>query len=166
MEDAITTTRRRPVALVAGALVVVALYLWDDLVFAAPVVATAAWIGPLPAFLVLAPLYAVGSWVIALAAVRAYERSSQGRPSRLARWLESQRRRQRSTWGRRLLESGRLLGFVVSSFLVGGILTTWFLRYSGRRDGIRRLAAWSCGIFGVGFVGVYTGLASVILALK
>lgn len=152
-------------AVLAGVAALVAVYLWDDLIFAAPVVATTAWLGPVAAFVVFAPLYAVGSWIIALAAVRAYDRSAAGRPSKLASWLESQRARQRSTWGRRLLDSGKLIGFVASSFLVGGILTTWFLRYSGRRDGIARLAAWSCGIFGVTFVGLYSGLAGALLAL-
>lgn len=163
MEDAISTRRRGPVALVAAALAVAALYLWDDLIFAAPIVATAAWAGPVVAFVVFTPLYGLGSWMIALAAVRAYERSSDGRPSRLAAWLEHQRARPRSGWARRLLDSGRLLGFVVASFLIGGILTTWFLRYGGRRDGIARLSAWSSGIFAVTFVGMYSGLAALVV---
>lgn len=157
--------RRGPLALAAGAVAVVAVYLWDDLIFAAPVVATAGWIGPAAAFAVFAPLYALGSWVLAMVAVRSYERSAGDRPNRLASWLEAQRERQRGTWARRLLDSGKLVGFVISSFLIGGILTTWILRYSGRREGIARLAAWSSAIFGVTFVGLYSGVAAAAFAL-
>ena len=156
---------RRRWLVVASGLSVVALYLWDDALLSAPLIALTATAGPLPAFLIGATVYGGASFLLALLAVRAYDRWSQGRPSRLARWLERQADGRRGAWGRRLLTSGAWLGFVVSSFLLGGIVTTWFVRYAGRREGIRQVAAASSIIFGVTFAGFYTGLAAAVLAL-
>jgi len=157
-----TSERRGPLRVALAAVLVVAVYIWDDVLFAAPIVAGVAAFGVWPAFVLFSVVYALGSYVIALWAVRAYDRASEGRPSRLASWLQRQQQRDRGRWGRRLLESGKLLGFVASSFLVGGILTTWFIRYSGRREGIRRIAAFSCAIFGVTFTAMYVGVGRLL----
>lgn len=158
-------TRRNPLAVGAAVVGVVALYIWDDLLFAAPVVAATAWLGPWPAFVVTTVVYALGAFGLALGAVRAYERWSQGRPSRLAAWLEAQQRRRRGTWAERLVRSGKVLGFVVASVVIGAIVTTWLIRYSGRTRGLVRVAAASSVIFAVGFCGTYTGVAAVVLRL-
>ncbi|HSL57429.1 MAG TPA: hypothetical protein VK866_06270, partial [Acidimicrobiales bacterium] len=113
MGDTTAKSGRGPWALLVAAVALVGVYLWDDLIFAAPVVAASAWLGPLVAFALLAPVYAIVSWIVAMAAVRAYERASAGEPSRFATWLEHQRTRQRSAWGARLLDGGKLVGFVV-----------------------------------------------------
>jgi hypothetical protein len=155
-------TRRTPLtALVAGASFV-ALYLWDDAIFAAPVVAATRILGALPAFLALALVYGIASFVIALIAVRAYDRRTEGAPSRLARWLERQSSMRRGRWARPMATSGRALGFVISSFVLGAILTTWLLRYSGQRERITLYAALSSAIFAITFVGSYSGLAQLV----
>jgi hypothetical protein len=154
-----------PFAAILTALSVVALYIWDDVLFAGPIVAVTALTGPWVAFVLFAALYSAGSFVLALLAIRAYDRWSRGEPNRLAQWLAQQRDRRRARWSRRLLESSKLLAFVLASFVLGGVLTTFFIRYSGRREGIERIAALSCVIFGITFTAVYTGLAAAIFAI-
>lgn len=147
----------------AGALAVAALYVWDDVLFAAPVVAVTATVGPWVAMAVFSVVYGLGSFVLALLAVRAYERWSGGEPSRLASWLESRTRGRRSRLAHRLVDSGKVLGFVASSFLLGGIVTTWLIRYSGRSRGIVAVAAASSAVFAVSFTGWYVAVAFGVL---
>lgn len=156
------TRRWAPVAAIVTVLSVVVLYVWDDFLFAGPIVAVTAIAGPWIAFVLFSVLYSAGSFVLAILGIRAYDRWSRGEPSRLAEWLAKQRERRRARWTHQLLESSRLLGFVLASFVLGGVLTTFFIRYSGRTDGIERIAALSCVIFGITFTAVYTGAASAI----
>jgi len=162
----VNTTRRRwpGLAVVAATVSFVVLYLWDDVLLAAPVVALTKLAGPWVAFGVFSIVYALGSFVLALLAVRAYERRSAGQPSRFAGWLTRQTERSRKTWARRVLASGKAIGFVVSSFALGGILTTWLIRYGGRRRGIERVAALSSLIFGATFAAMYTGIAQAVFS--
>ena len=122
---------------------------------------TTKWLGVLPAFLILSVLYSAVSLVLALLAVRVYERRTGNGPSRFARWLEHQGESQRSGWVRKLLLSGKVVGFVLSSFLIGGIVTTFLIRYSGRTDRITSLAILSSVLFGVTFVGFYSGIGRI-----
>lgn len=139
-----------------AAVVVVAVYLWDDLVLAAPiVVANRVW-GTWPTFVLFSVLYAAGSFLIAMAIVRWSERGGRGRDNVLSRWATAQSERRRGTWGARLVQAGTFGAFVVASVVIGGILTTWFVHLSGRRDGIERTAALSCAIFGLSFTALYT----------
>jgi hypothetical protein len=62
-----------------------------------------------------------------------------------------------------LAQGGRVIGFVLGSVLVGGVLMTWFLRYSGRREGLVGLAAMSSTIFGVTFTATYAGIFHFVL---
>jgi hypothetical protein len=144
-----------------GACGAVVLYVWDDVLWAAPIGAVVQLVGALAAFAVFAALYGVGSYAIAMWGVRAYERRAT-RPSRLAEWVARARDARRSRWGERLLRSGRAAGFLISSFALGGILTTWLLRYAGVEEGIARLAAMSSAIFGLTFAGFYAGLFGLI----
>lgn len=149
--------------LVGGVLVFVAVYLWDDLLLAAPILWMSQVVGEWTAFVFFSVLYGSGSWVLAMLAVRAYDRATEGRPSRLARWVEKQSQTKRGAIGARLLATGRAIAFVASSFLIGGLLTTWFIRYSGKREGIERVGALSCAIFGVTFTGFYSGIIHLSL---
>jgi hypothetical protein len=149
----------------AGALATAALYVWDDLLFAAPIVAVTAAAGPWIAFAVFSCVYALGSFALAMLAVRAYEHLSGGEPSRMARWLERSAGGRRSRLARRLLATGKLVGFVVCSFLLGGILTTWLIRYSGRNRAIVAVAGWSSAIFGVTFTAFYVGVGAALGAV-
>ncbi|MCU1455254.1 MAG: hypothetical protein JWN46_3400 [Acidimicrobiales bacterium] len=147
---------------IAGAtLGVIVVYLWDDLLFAAPVLAATRWWGPGVAFVVLAPAYFGGSVALALLAVRAYDRSTTGTPSRMARWLERQALGRRGRVGGSLMGAASVLGFVVGSVMLGGVLTTWMVRFSGRRGSMVPVALLSSAIFAVGFVGTYSGIVGL-----
>jgi hypothetical protein len=144
---------------------VVILYIWDDALLAAPIIAVTGLAGPWVAFVTFSLVYGLVSYALALLAVRAYDRRASGRPSRLAAWLNTQGDKRRTAWAKRFLDSGKVAGFVISSFALGGIVTTWLIRYGGRRDGIERIAALSCAIFGVTFTGMYTGLAQAVFSI-
>jgi hypothetical protein len=164
--DQITaTTVSRNVSAAAVAAVgvsgAVALYLWDDLLWAAPIGAAVHLVGAFAAFAVFAALYGAGSYVIAMWGVRAYERRAV-RPSRLAGWVAHAGEARRGRWGDRWLRTGRTAGFLFSSFALGGVLTTWLLRYAGVKKDIARLAAVSSAVFAVTFVGFYAGLFGLI----
>ena len=163
--SAARTRRWHVLPAVGAATSVVVLYVWDDALLAAPVVAVTGLAGPWMAFGIFSILYSIGSYVLAMLAVRAYERRAAGGSSRLSEWLTHQGQRRRASWARGLLESGKVLGFVVSSFLLGGIITTWLIRYSGREEGIERIAAMSCLVFGVTFTAMYTGIAQAVFSL-
>jgi hypothetical protein len=154
--------RRSTLTAIGGALSIVAVYLWDDALFAAPIIAATSWLGAVPAFLILSVVYSLASLVLALLAVRVYDRRTGNEPSRFARWLEHQGESRRSSWVKRLLLSGKIVGFVLSSFLIGGIVTTFLIRYSGRTDRITTLAVLSSVIFGVTFVGFYSGIGRIV----
>jgi hypothetical protein len=146
---------------VVGASGAVVLYIWDDLLWAAPIAALVHLVGAFVAFAIFAALYGAGSYVIAMWGVRAYERRAT-RPSRMAGWVAHAGDARRGRWGERLLRTGRAAGFLFSSFALGGILTTWLLRYAGVECGIARLAALSSAVFALTFVGFYTGLFELI----
>lgn len=146
---------------VPGVLVAVAVYLWDDVLWAAPIAAAEHLIGAATTFALFTVVYGVGSYVVAMLGVRAYDRRAT-RPSRLADALARSADVRRARFGDRLLRAGNAAGFALASFALGGILTTWFLRYSGVRDGIERLAALSSAIFAVTFVGFYAGIFALI----
>lgn len=152
----------RKLLAVGAALAVVALYVWDDVVLAAPIIAVSGWLGPGAAFLLLTPVFFVVSSLLALAAVRAHDRATEGRRSRLEDWLEGQMAHRRGQLTRRLARAGGAVGFVVSSTLLGGTVTTWLLRYGGRRHGLVGVATASSAINAVTFVGLYSGLASLV----
>lgn len=162
--DPVVAARRRGWLFAVGAgAVVVALYVWDDVVVSAPILAVSAWIGPGAAFLVTTPLFFVISSALALAAVRAHDKATAGRPSRLEAWMQHQVEGRRQGLARRLVLAGGAVGFVASSILLGGTVTTWLLRYGGRREGLTSVAYTSSAINAVTFVGMYSGLFSLLV---
>jgi hypothetical protein len=148
---------------VAGVGVVLALWLSSDLLLAAPIGAVTKVAGSWFAFVLFSVVYSIASFALALLALRAYERYSRGEPSRLASWVDGQARSPRARWARPLAQGGRVIGFVVGSVMVGGVLMTWFLRYSGRRQGLVGAAALSSTIFGVTFTATYAGIFHFVL---
>lgn len=154
-----TAGRLAAVAAVAG---VVVLYIWDDLLLAAPVIAVAGWLGVWPSFVFFSALYGLGSFALAMLAVRGYEKLSNDEDSALAKFIKTQTSGRRGRFARRMVEGGKLIGFVVSSVALGGIATTWLIRYAGRTEGIVKIGLLSCAIFGVGFAGTYAGVAALI----
>lgn len=153
---------RRLALSVAAGVAVVALYVWDDAVLAAPIVAASAWLGSGLAFVLLAPVFFVLSSLLAVAAVRAHDKVTGGGTSRLEAWLRHQVEDRRGGLTRRVSRAGGLLGFVASSVLLGGTVTTWLIRYGGRREGLLKVACASSAINAVSFVGMYSGLASLV----
>jgi hypothetical protein len=153
----------RGLALVAAAAGVAALYVWDDLLLAAPIVAAASVWGAFSAWIIFSILYGGGSLVFATMAVHAYDRVRSGKPSRLAHWLQSHTEGRRGSWGRRLIDGGQLVGFVLSSFLLGGIVTTWLVRVVRPDKPVMATAVASCTIFGVTFTAQYAGIAALVL---
>lgn len=160
--DASTPSLRRWLVGAAAVSTVVALYVWDDVLFATPIIALSAWLSPWASFLILTPVWFVGGAALALAAVRAHDRATKGRPSRLETWLEHQVEGRRGRNARRLTAAGGAVGFVLASVLLSGVVTTWLIRYGGRREGLVKVACASSAINGVAFVGMYSGLASLV----
>lgn len=158
---AIASGSRPKLAAFGAVISVVALYLWDDALIAFPIVAGVRIMGLWSALAVFSVVYAAGSFGLSLWVVRLYERRAAGGSSRFADWVERQSEGTRSGWIRRLLLSGQVVGFVASSFLLGGIVTTFLIRYSGRTRHLARLAAASSAIFGVTFVGTYSGVGKL-----
>ncbi len=155
---------RRSSALPAGlaGVLVVVLYIWDDVILATPIAATSRWLGSGTAFLLLTPVFFVISTFLALAAVRAHDRASAGRASRLEKYLTRQTQHRRGRLATRLMRATGVASFVLSSVLVGGMVTTWLMRYGGRREGITAVAVVSSLINAVTFVGIYSGLSSLV----
>ncbi|MEJ7582979.1 MAG: hypothetical protein WKF43_02615 [Acidimicrobiales bacterium] len=147
----------------ATVLSMAALYVWDDALFAAPIVVTVGVLGTVPAFLILGTLYGVVNWIVALLAVRAYDRRTHGEPSRLETWIEAQVAGRRGAWAQRVIASGKVVGFVVASFVLGGIVTTWLMRYMGERKRIGMIAVASSAIFAITFVGFYSGVGRLLV---
>ena len=153
---------RRVALWVSGAVAYLLVYAWDDMIFAVPVAAATAWFGPWTAFLVLSVVYAGGSYLLAMLVVRAYRHRADRQSGRLMRVLGQQSEKSHGLAARRVLTAGRYVGFVLSSVFAGGILTTYFLRRAGRTHNLKMLAAVSCAIFGVSFVGWYAGIFSLV----
>ena len=152
--------------LLAGAVgiaVIIGLWISNDVVLAAPIAGVTKVAGAWVAFVLFAAIYSLGGFVLALLALRAYERYSRGEPSKLALWLDRQAASPRVRWTRPLAQGGRIVGFVAASLLAGGVVTTWFIRYSGQRDGLVAIAATSSIIFGVTFAATYAGLFHFVL---
>ncbi|MCU1352205.1 MAG: hypothetical protein JWM05_1414 [Acidimicrobiales bacterium] len=155
-------SRWRLLGFLGAGVGVIALYLWDDILFAAPILGATRWWGPGLAFVVLTPVYFSGSVLLSLLAIRAYEHAVAGRTSRLERWLENQARGRRGRLGDSVMKATSAVSFVAASVLLGAVLTTWMIRYSGRRKRMLPVVLASSAIFAVGFVGMYSGLFGLL----
>jgi hypothetical protein len=137
--------------------------IWDEALLSGPVVATAAWMGPWPAFALFALLYGTGGFLLAVLVVRAYARRLGQRPSRLERWVEREAGDGRQRWARSLLLRSGWLGFAVASFALGPVVTTWLLFAAGRRrESVTAVAFASSAVFAVTFVAPYVGVGRLI----
>jgi hypothetical protein len=70
----------------------------------------------------------------------------------------------RGAVGRKAFGTGQAVGFLGSSILLGGPLTTWLARIVGTKGNIKVLALSSSFIFAIVFVALYTGIAVAIFA--
>lgn len=154
---------RRGVRTVVAAGVIVASTIWDEALLSAPVVLSTARWGPWPAFVVFVGAYGAGGVLVTMLVVRAYRQRLGQRSSRLERWVEREAETRRSRWARKLLMDSGWLGFLLGSFALGPVVTTWMLVATGRvRDGVWRTAAGSSTVFAVAFVGQYCGLSRLV----
>lgn len=156
------STRRRThwQRLLSGLTVLLSMLVAEP-VWAAPVVATTAWRGGGLAFGLFVPLYFALGYGAALVVIRR-ARTSTTSVGWLERWLSEGSERRYLQRVRRLVQAGTFVGFVLSSMLFGGIVTTWLLLQLGRRRHIRRDAMASSLIFSIWLVGFYAGIASLI----
>ena len=129
-------------------LAAVGSWLVQDLLLAAPVVATAASIGTWRAFVIFAPAYTALSLVLSLVTVRLLRKPRPPSDGRFARWLAQSREHPRL---QRWLRAGSVLGFVVSSYMLSGPPTVWALHRLGIRQGLRRFAVLASVTWGVTF---------------
>ncbi len=149
------------VALIGLAAKFLLLYL-TDIVFAPPIVAVAAWLGPVPSFMIFVPVYAVASYWLAMLAVRGIDHRADGwLVRRLTSLVASERRDDTGRAIQRWWSRGPLMrgfGFLVSGILLGGILTTGMWRFRRPRAPLaemRRVALFTSATFGVSFVALY-----------
>lgn len=164
-DSASRLSRLRKGAKVAGAGVgAVVLYLWDDVIFAAPIIAAARAAGTLPAFVMCGVVYFAVSTAVALLAVRAYDKAGPGQ-GRLTRWAARQLDAPGRSWAARLSRTGSWFGFAVASVVLGGIVTTLLVRHMGVRARLGTTAMASSALFAIGFVGMYSGLSRVLFGI-
>lgn len=155
--------RRRLVRrLPAIAAVTVALVL-DELFFSTPVVATTARLGAVRTTALLSPIYFVvgllGCWIV----LRIYDRNTGTSSGVLERWATRLANSRHGRAAHRLLRGARIPGFLISAAVLGGPPTVWALRSFGLRRSVWALAVLSSAIFAVTFVGIYAGVASLVL---
>ena len=181
MPDSTAQTRSvvNSIIKLAGLLVLAAglivAYIWDDLIFGSPIIATSAILGGGASFLIWFPIFWIGEFLISYGALKVYDRVSTGQPTRLERWLkkfgEKEGTGERAGRGKRLVlfrTTSKWLGaisFVLACFTLGGIAVTMILRYAGRRDGIYRTAFWASFWFALTFVGFYSGVGQFLVNL-
>ncbi len=138
-------------------------YIWDDALLAGPVVAVTSRWGAWKAFLTMTPLYFVASLAITLVLLRVV-RTPHG-PSRWALWVDHQADRPGRRWVRRAAQTGSVIGFVVSSVFLGGIVTTMLFKHVNPQVRPDVLAIVSCALFAVAFVSLYSGATRAVVAL-
>ncbi len=146
-----------------GVLAIIGLYIWDDALFAAPVIGAVALWGPLMGWLVCSVVYSAGSLAVSLLLVRPRERPRQGRSQTITRWVTGTTDRRSAAWMRGALASGAVLGFIASSVLLGGIATTWLTHRLVPDRPVTSTAVAACSIFGFTFCALYSGVASIAL---
>jgi hypothetical protein len=148
---------RRVAPYVAGAAVAAAVYLFDDELFAWPIVVATGLLGGGLAFALLVVPYGAVSYHLTQRVLRWEARRDRDRePTRLMRLLTGEDTPHGRVAGC-LLRGGSFVGFGLASVFAGGILTSWFLQRQGRRD-MTSAAVLSNVLFAVGFVGTYAGL--------
>jgi hypothetical protein len=154
-----TPARSWPRRVLAALGIIVGIVITEPL-FAAPVIAMAAWAGGLRTFLVLVPIYFVGSLALSLLVIARSARQSPA--GRLERLLTAEVDRSYLRRIRRLVQAGRVLGFVLASMFLGSVATTWLLIQLEQTAHLRRSAAVSSVLFALYFVGFYAGLTALL----
>ena len=148
----------RRVATVVFSGLGIASWFVEELLLAPPIVAATAIIGPFLAFIVFALLYGAIHLAASGLVIRGI-RNPTG--SRFEHWVE--RTAREGGRGKVLLASGKLTGFAVAAFVLGGFLTTYIalrLRLFPNTKPLR-VAVAASAIFSVSFAAIYTGLGEL-----
>lgn len=152
---------RQWAAAIAGLAGITVAAIWDEVFFAAPAVALTARIGGIAAFLFLLPLYVAFGTGVSLLLVGRKQREHRVQ-SRLEIFIDSMAKKTENSRIRRKLVAGTAMGFFLSSWLLGGILTSWLLRVVGLKNNVPAWAIASNIIWAITFLAQYTGIAALI----
>jgi hypothetical protein len=150
----------RGVVLVLAAIVAT---IFDEAIFSTPIVLATGAFGAGTASVAFFVLYSIGGAVVSIVIARRYDRRLAGGPGRLERWLAMPEDDRRVQWARRLLDRGGFLAFLVSSVLLGPIVTTLLVRAMRRDQGLRAVGTSSSVLWAAGFVATYAGIAQLVL---
>ena len=156
-------TRRRRLHKLALPLAALVSWFIQDVLLAAPVVATASKVGVAFAFVLFNVVYFPLSVALSFAAIHVLNKRSPFRePGRFARWLDRTGGRHASRWSRRLLGAGGGVGFVIASFWLSAPVLIWVMHAAGIRRRLRLAAIAASAVWTVGFVAIYCGIGAVI----
>jgi hypothetical protein len=147
-------------ALAVAALVVA--YVWDDVLLGAPVAAASKWTNAWLAWLTFAALYSLGSWWLANRYLIGRTRSETRFAILVRGWIDRLQQSSHGLLGGRLVRAGGVAGFALSSWLAGGLVTSYLLVKSGYRGDAFRAAGVSCWIFGALFAAQYAGIGALL----
>lgn len=147
------------VVLVVAAVVAT---IFDEAIFSTPIVLATRTYGAGTASVAFVLLYSVGGAVVTLLIARTYDRRLSGGPGRIERWLTMSHDDRRVRWVRRLFDRGGVLAFVVSSVLLGPIVTTLLVRAMRRDQALPPVGMSSSVIWAVTFVTTYAGIAGLV----
>lgn len=136
----------------------------QEVMLAAPVIATAARLGAAPAFALFVPLYFALSVAVSFVVLhRLAARTDRAAPDNaFTRWFERTADSRSAGWARRTIQAGSVAGFAVASFYLGAPVTVWALHRTGVPRPLHRLAVVASAIWAIGLVGFYCGLVRVV----
>jgi hypothetical protein len=135
----------------------------QDVLLAAPVVATASKVSVAFAFVLFTALYFPLSVALSFAAIHLLNKRSPFRtPGRITRWLDRTVARHASGRSRRLLGAGGGLGFVILAFWLSAPVLVWAMHAAGIRRRLRLAAVAASAVWTLGFVAIYCGIGAVI----
>lgn len=141
----------------------VALFIFDELLFGAPVLAVTKWIGAWPAFLALVPIYFAFDFMLGTLTLEGVKRwQASGRQNKWSKKFSETRDTNVGKFSYWLVVSGGTVGFIVCSFLGTALLTMPIIYLLGRRQNLRVLTALSAAIYALTFVGQYAGIGALL----
>lgn len=153
-----------------AALFVVFLYYADEIIFATPVVAVAAWLGAWPAFLIFMPAYFLFDLFLGTLMLRIISNQLEVEEIKnpvfrkvlgwVYNWFKSI---EESEFGEKLKKTlsnkagghVRFVSFLVVSYLGSAFITTPFMYLLGQRKKLKLITFLSALIYAVTFVGKY-----------
>lgn len=133
--------------------------IWDEVLFAAPVLFAAARHGLWVTLAVVVPAYWVIGSGLSMLVVRP---AARRQPGWLAGVVQTLTERTEGSRFRRQMLTGSVLGFVLASWILGGILTSYILAITGLRLRLRTWVVAANAIWAVTFTAQYAGVGALI----